>query len=80
MTMLDILWILTLTVCEPSGCVSQTIEEFREKDHCLIQQWEHEALPQDNPRWTSIAYACTVKGGLQAGLPEMGATAKKIAA
>ena len=65
MTMLEILWILTLSVCEPNGCVSQVIDEFPTQEHCLIQQWEHEAMPVDpNPRWTSIKYVCSVKNAL----------------
>ena len=65
MTMLEILWILTLSVCDTKGCVSQTIDEFPTQELCLIQQWEHEALPVDpNSRWSSVNYTCTIKGGV----------------
>ena len=65
MTMLEIVWILTLSVCDTKGCVSQTIDQFPTQELCLVQQWEHEAMPVDpNPRWSRIEYKCGVKNGL----------------
>ena len=65
--MLELIWVLTLTVCGSNGaCVSQVIDEWKDQDACLAKQVEYIDFPRDrNPRWKTIKYECKIKGGMQ---------------
>ena len=66
--MLELIWLLTLTVCGAKGdCVSQVIDEYENQDKCLTSITFYEDFPRDrNPRWKTIKYECKIKDSVQA--------------
>ena len=66
MRMLQILWALTLTVCNSGECVSQRIELYDKQSTCLAVQAEYEKMPRDrNSRWDSVTYKCRMYNALE---------------
>ena len=67
MTMLlEVIWALTLTVCNQGECVSQRIEEYAKQSTCLTVMREYQAMPRDtSPRWDTVKYECIIKDGFQ---------------
>lgn len=63
--MLELIWVLTLTVCGAKGeCVSQVIEEYKNQNNCWAIQQEYEEFPKDrNPKWKTVKYECKLKDG-----------------
>lgn len=66
MRMLQILWALTLTVCNSGECVSQRIELYDKQSTCLAVLSEYEKMPRDrNSRWDSVEYRCRMYNALE---------------
>ena len=58
--MIEFTWVLLLTVCSGSDCISQKVGYYKDEPQCVRFQKEHEALPQDGD-WSSVEYYCRPK-------------------
>jgi len=50
-------WVLMLTVCNPSQCLSQEVELFWTIEECYETKVDLENMPWDGP-WKKIEYTC----------------------
>jgi hypothetical protein len=57
---MQFVWVLLLTVCNGSDCISQKVGFYQDEQQCKVFEKEHEALPQDGD-WSSVTYHCRPK-------------------
>ena len=62
---MEILWVLYLTVCSSSQCLTQEVQRFENKEQCIDMQEVHKSLPADG-NWKSVLYVCRPKDSLNA--------------
>ena len=51
--MIEIIWVLMLSVCSTQQCITQQVLETTAKDKCIHHKTMHEQLPIDG-FWKSI--------------------------
>ena len=61
--MIEIVWVLVLSVCTSSQCISQEVLQTTDQDQCISQKTMHEKLPQDG-NWNSVKFECKLKNGV----------------
>ena len=60
--MIEIVWVLVLSVCTSSQCLSQEVIETVDQDRCISEKLMYEKLPQDG-NWNTVKYECKIKNG-----------------
>ena len=63
--MIEIIWVLMLSVCSTQQCITQQVLETTAKDRCMYHKIMHEQLPIDGS-WKSIEYKCKPKNSISA--------------
>ena len=43
---MEIIWVLLLTVCSNTGCISQEVLEVKDEQECHYQRISHDTLPK----------------------------------
>tara|TARA_B100000073_G_C23576129_1_gene510245 strand:+ start:351 stop:542 length:192 start_codon:yes stop_codon:yes gene_type:complete len=61
--MIEIVWVLILSVCTSSQCITQEVLQTPDHDQCISQKIIHEDLPQDGD-WNSVKFECKLKNGV----------------
>ena len=61
---MEIVWVLLLTVCSHTGCISQEVLQEKNEKDCHYQRLVHDTLPSDGD-WVSITWECKTKNGLE---------------
>jgi len=61
---MEIVWVLLLSVCSTNQCITQTVLETTAKDKCIYHKVMHEQVPPDGS-WGSIEYTCQPKDSVQ---------------
>ena len=62
---MEIVWVLLLTVCSHTGCISQEVLQEKNEQDCHYQRLVHDTLPSDGD-WVSITWECKPKNSFEA--------------